>query len=183
MFTEKSFEFALPSVFHWFEVKKIPLIYCEATELVKLPPVAVDPVSELVSSNNVCLKDIEGKVSQLQDQLANLQVLTAKVESCISTPLSTPVSFADAVKSPATLDSGTTGSVSGDLKVIVPNRVDNLIIFGLPEVESLHDLKSSVDELLNFLLESLYLSGTCTAWVVVRKFQHPQVLPFRGLSS
>ena len=39
------------------EVDKIPQIYCEATELVKLPPIAADPISELVMGNSLCLKD------------------------------------------------------------------------------------------------------------------------------
>ena len=30
------------------EVDKIPLVYCEASDLVRLPPIAADPISELV---------------------------------------------------------------------------------------------------------------------------------------
>ena len=48
------------------EVDKIPQIYCEAAELVKLPPVVTDPISMLVSSNAACLNELDGKISQLQ---------------------------------------------------------------------------------------------------------------------
>ena len=71
------------------EVDKIPQIYCEATELVKLPPIAADPISELVMGNSLCLKELDVKISQLRDDLAGLHSLTAKVETSIS---STPSS-------------------------------------------------------------------------------------------
>ena len=35
------------------EIDKIPLIYCEAADLVKLPPIAPDRISELVIGNSV----------------------------------------------------------------------------------------------------------------------------------
>ena len=128
------------------DIDKIPQIYCEATDLVKLPPIAADPISELVIGNSVCLKDIEGKISQLQDDIASLCALSSKVKTSI---LSTPpshTSFAGAVRADNYAVPGTTGP-----RMTKTNRVDNLIIFGLPEVNSLPDLKKSIDELLNFL--------------------------------
>ena len=56
-------------------VDKIPDIFCEATELVKLPPITVDPISDLVSSNGAQLNQIDGRVSQLYEELAVLLAL------------------------------------------------------------------------------------------------------------
>ena len=45
------------------EADKVPQIFCEATDLVKLPPIATDPISDLVRGNKACLHEIEGKIS------------------------------------------------------------------------------------------------------------------------
>lgn len=47
------------------EVDKVPEIFCKATELVKLPPIATDPISELVTGNASSLKLNEDKISQI----------------------------------------------------------------------------------------------------------------------
>ena len=63
-----------------------------------------------------------------------------------------PASYSDAVRSslnPVSVPTGPTlnkGSVLSDRV-----RSDNLIVFGLPEVKSLPELKESVDELLTFI--------------------------------
>ena len=54
------------------EVDKIPPIYCEALELVRLPPIATDSISELIMGNRACFQEIEAKISQVQDELASL---------------------------------------------------------------------------------------------------------------
>ena len=47
------------------EVDKIPPIYCEALDLVRLPPITSDPISDLIMGNRACLQEIEAKISQL----------------------------------------------------------------------------------------------------------------------
>ena len=126
------------------EVDKIPQIYCEATELVKLPPIAADPISELVMGNSLCLKELDVRISQLRVDLAGLHSLTAKVETSIS---STPSSSYASVVRSAVSNSGCSSSLEGSRL----DRGDNLMIFGLHEAESLPDLKKSVDELLVFI--------------------------------
>ena len=128
------------------DIDKVPLIYCEANELVKLPPVTADPVSELVIANSACLKEIEGRISQLHDDLAGLRTLTARVETSISSTPSPPSSYAAAVGASVSNVSGFSGH-----RVSRPDRAENLMIFGLPEAECLPDFKRKVDELLNFL--------------------------------
>ncbi len=141
------------------DADKLPKIYCEADDLIKLPPVAADPVSELVLGNSACLSSIDDKVTQLQSALTNL---TSKVEAS----LSSSCSFADAVRS-----TDSSGSHSPPVsppprpKLPAQNRSGNIIMFGLPESNSLGDLRKSVDEVLSFLtgtevpLNDLYRLG------------------------
>jgi len=96
------------------EADKIPQIFCEATDLVKLPPIAADPISDLVLGNKACLQEIEGKISQLHAQITALQESTSKVEANISTAPSSPLSYADAVRAVSSSVTGVSGqSVSG----------------------------------------------------------------------
>ena len=132
------------------EVDKIPLIYCEASDLVRLPPIAADPISELVIGNRACLQEIEAKISQLQDGLVSLNATSSRAEASLSFP-PPPSSYAVAAREGFSSDSGTYGPKVTMISTAV-NRADNLIIFGLPEVESLPALKKSVDELLSFLV-------------------------------
>jgi len=133
------------------EADKVPQIFCEATDLVKLPPIAADPISDLVLGNKACLQEIEGKISRLHAQITALQESTVKVEANISTAPSPQLSYADAVRAVSSSVAGGSGQSVSGLKS-ADKRAGNLIVFGLPEVESLPDLKKSVDELLNFLV-------------------------------
>ena len=47
------------------EVDKIPQIFCEASELVQLPPISVDPIGEMISGNAASLKLLDDKISQI----------------------------------------------------------------------------------------------------------------------
>ena len=60
------------------EVDKIPPIYCEALDLVRLPPITSDPISELIMGNRDRLQEIEAKISQLQDEFASSSATTSK---------------------------------------------------------------------------------------------------------
>ena len=76
-----------------------------------------------------------------------------RLELKLPLPLShpPPSSYVAAVNAEASKVSGSSGPrVTKSASAI--SRVDNLIIFGLPEVESLPALKNSVDELLTFLV-------------------------------
>jgi len=44
-----------------------------------LPPIAADPIRDLVLGNKACLQEIEGKISQLHAQITALQESTSKV--------------------------------------------------------------------------------------------------------
>ena len=68
------------------EADKIPQIFCEVTDLVKLPPIAADPISDLVLGNKACLQEIEGKISQLHAQITALQESTLRLKPIFQLP-------------------------------------------------------------------------------------------------
>ncbi len=47
----------------------VPLMYCEANDLLKLPPLALDPVSEQLSENCKSLSKVDASVQELKNQL------------------------------------------------------------------------------------------------------------------
>ena len=53
------------------EGDNIPEIFCEATDLVKLPPIVADAVTELVQHNSSALEDIKGKLDSLSLDLSS----------------------------------------------------------------------------------------------------------------
>ncbi len=131
------------------DVDKIPEIFCEASELVKLPPIATDPIGELITSNASSLNVIEDKISQLQ---VEVNTLSSKVDLS-GTPC--PTSYAGVLKSvpvprPPPVLSSASSAASSDTQI--HNRSENLIIFGLPEAKSLLGLRESVDQLLEFVV-------------------------------
>jgi len=143
----------LDDILHAFskldEVDKIPEIFCEATELVKLPPIAIDPIGEMIAVNASSLKVIEDKISQLQADFARL---SSKLEPSASSN-SPPASYVSALKSvPHTTPALAMPPLSGRPGASTASHADSLIVFGLPEAKSLPDLRQSVDELLTFLV-------------------------------
>ena len=61
------------------------------------------------------------------------------------------------------------------------SRADNLIIFGMPEVESLPAIKRSVDELLTFIVcKSVPLHDVST-WVVMSAVRKLKEFKMSGL--
>ena len=88
-------------------------------------------------------------ISQLQVDLAGL---SSKPEFCaFYTP--PPTSYASALKSvPYTASALAMPPASGGQGASKASRSDSLIVFGLPEIKSLPDLRQSVDELLTFVV-------------------------------
>ena len=54
---------------------KIPPIYCEATELLKLPPLSLDPVSAQVQDNTKSLLALTSVITDLEKRLSTSKVL------------------------------------------------------------------------------------------------------------
>ncbi len=50
---------------------KLPAIYCEANDLLKLPPLALDPVPDQLRVNSDALSQVDTSVRELKDQLTS----------------------------------------------------------------------------------------------------------------
>ena len=106
------------------ENDNIPLIFCEATDLVKLPPTVTDPVCEIVNDKRISLWNLERDIKDLTQRFDNLS-------STISNDVAHR-SYADAAHPGS--KSSSPGEVSlpivNPVKPVVP-RSHKLILFGL----------------------------------------------------
>ena len=59
----------------------IPGIYCEATDLLRIPSLSLDPVSEKVETNTLSLNDLVAKVGCLEAKIASLVGVWSKASS------------------------------------------------------------------------------------------------------
>ena len=50
------------------EEDQIPLVYCEAADLVKMPPISADFISEVIQGNKISSVKIESCLSDLQSE-------------------------------------------------------------------------------------------------------------------
>ena len=123
----------------------IPGIYCEATDLLRIPSLSLDPISEKIETNTLSLKDLAVKIDLLEAKMASFSGASnnppgqASYAAIASTPAAAPAirpSLSQRVSSKPPSPDG---------------RDCNLILFGLPESRSIVDTKDSVDEMLEFL--------------------------------
>ena len=129
----------------------IPQIFCEALDLLQMPPVVVDPIAEKIHENNLTIKSLEEKLQQLSSNISGLCSSVSTVESNLSILSST---------SKATPSYASAAIANIPTKVNVPScsftasfsRNSNLILFGLPMTSSLSELKEKVSLLLQFLV-------------------------------
>ena len=49
----------------------IPGIYCEATDLLRIPSLSLDPISEKIETNTLSLKDLAVKIDLLEAKIAS----------------------------------------------------------------------------------------------------------------
>ena len=127
----------------------IPPIYCEATDLLKIPSLSLDPISEKIQSNTLSLQDLATKIEQLEKKISSSstsQNQGSYAAAASPTPFPT-VPSGKTIKSPMSHNMVTTTKppFSSD------PRDCNLVLFGLPESRSIVDTKESVDEMLQFL--------------------------------
>ena len=126
----------------------IPPIYCEATDLLKIPSLSLDPISEKIQRNNLSFQDLATKIEQLEKKISlssTSQNQCSYAAAASPTPFPT-VSSGKTIKSPMSHNMVTTKPpFSSD------PRDCNLVLFGLPESRSIVDTKESVDEMLEFL--------------------------------
>ena len=127
----------------------IPPIYCEATDLLKIPSLSLDPISEKIQSNTLSLQDLATKIEQLEKNISSSSTsLNQGSYAAAASPTPFPtVPSGKTIKSPMSHNMVTTTKppFSSD------PRDCNLVLFGLPESRSIVDTKESVDEMLQFL--------------------------------
>ena len=136
-------------------VDSIPPIFCEASELFKLPPISLDPVAEQVEKNSLILKDLTSVMSRLESKFSSCFQTTSNVstEDHSAEQQAESTTYAHKVAS----FTPTTDAISSShpFKVAKPDRSfdrdSNLVLFGLSESHSLIESKEIVDEVLEFL--------------------------------
>ena len=129
----------------------IPCIYCEASELLRVPPLSLDPLSETLHSNTMTLESLASKIDLLETKLSS--VLDSRNTNDLST--NTYAAVASSFIPPSNVNSlpSPPAHKAPSLSHSVPDARDcNIILFGLPETESIIDTKASVDETLEFLV-------------------------------
>ena len=120
----------------------IPSIYCEANDLLFMPPLSLDPTAEQVHQNTEILRSLVAQVESLERKLP-------PSSPCASSPSFAQVASSQAVPTPthpAPLKSQSVHDSS-----ISDSRACNLVLFGLAENDSILQLKSEIDEVLEFL--------------------------------
>ena len=131
---------------------QVPPIYCEAFDLLKLPPLALDPIAEQVKSNSLILISLTSTIENLSQKLTSLGSLQQPVAAN---------SFASVVSSGGQppLSCSSTSLHVNHRKVgaglpsqnNTSSRELNLVLFGLQETSSIVETKEYVDEILNFI--------------------------------
>ena len=136
----------------------IPPIYCEASELYKLPPISLDPVAEQVQLNSKSLNSLVAAVHSLENKLSTL-LIPSQVASNGSNVVGDRLTnfardsdtYASRVSSFIPTSPNPTSVSPLRLKrsgnpTNTEDRESNLILFGLPESQSILDSKKTVDK-------------------------------------
>ena len=136
----------------------IPPMFCEASDLFRLPPLSLDPVAEQVNLNSQSLNEFTASVKDLESILSLLvsSVSSVKASVDIESPMVTTDSYAARTSSfipSASRGTKPTAKSFRSSASVIDDRNLNLILFGLPESRSILDLKKVVDEIFEFLAE------------------------------
>ena len=160
-------------------VEKIPAVYCEATDLIKLPSLAPDPVSKKLDENTTALQSLAHKVeelpskvstaaanqvtkcySEMEKLISNIKVQLQQFFGCVNT-LSLKISGRHPSSSTITdvrhsTGGGKSSSVASSGILFKQSsssrdRSNNVILFGLPE-SSLLEAKTAIDNMFTYLI-------------------------------
>ena len=123
----------------------IPDIFCEASDLPRLPSLSLDPVGEQVHASTEALNILSSTVRSIEDKISSLLSLTTSLPRN-SNQQSTSYAQMASIHPPST------GSSPLRQPTPLDSRECNVIIFGLPEKKSIVETKSEVDQVLEFLV-------------------------------
>ena len=125
-------------------LEKFPHIHCEAFDLLRLPPLSLDPVAEQVQCNSQTLKSLASVIEKLENKLSSF-IDSPKQQSyatmVTSVPLTQPSAPAQQSQSQASLPAQRTSSRSP----LADGRECDGILFGLPEKQTIVVAKRVVD--------------------------------------
>ena len=140
----------------------LPEVFCEAADLLLLPPICLDPVSEQVAVNTKTLVSLNETFESLKTQLATSITSIEKELKALKTTGSLGSSMATTHNSDKSLlgphpscpthplvPSTSANAVSSP--TILPDRSANLVLFGLPESHSLSETQAIVADILEHL--------------------------------
>ena len=127
----------------------LPEMFCEASDLFRLPPLSLDPVAEQVNLNSRSLDMLTTSVKDLECKLSSLFSSISSAGDKANDP--STATRAASFLPPSTSPMKPTGRSTGSSTSKFDDRVLNL---GLPESRSIiDDLKKTVDEIFEFLAE------------------------------
>lgn len=140
----------------------LPEVFCEAADLLLLPPICLDPVSEQVAINTKTLVSLNETCESLKNQLATSITSLEKELKALNTTRSVPLGSSMATPSAKSLlgphPSGpsrplmpSTSTYAVNPPTTLPDRSANLILFGLPESHSLGETQTIVADILAHL--------------------------------
>ena len=137
-------------------LNQVPSIYCEAVDLLQLPPLSLDPVAEQVKSNSLALKTLTSTIEDLSKKLTSLgstlkQPVASSFASVVSSGSPSDALSSSVVGPPASVCARQHKESAALLSRQSSGRELNLILFGLEETSSIVETKQSVDEILAFI--------------------------------
>ena len=151
---------------------KLPAIFVEATDLLSIPPVVMDPIAKKLAENTSSIDGLTSTVNKLSENFSlppldtyksvldkhastiqtQLQSLTAGLETLSSLPTNRTVT------TPPVSNSGSlptcsekSGAGQAQKRLSPLSRSNRIILFNLPE-KSLMETKSAIDEISEFLI-------------------------------
>ena len=133
----------------------IPHILCVALDLLTIPSLSPDPVSDKIHYDTISLRNLVSLESKFPTFLNSVSTgshggtYASAVSSSVPLPPKSPpsqIQSRSASRSPVQRDT----------------RDSNIIILGLPESGSIVETKSTVDKVLEFLLENLFPLVMCS---------------------
>ena len=105
------------------EIDKLPEIFCEAVDIVLLPPIVADSCTELVQRNSSVLEAIELKLDSISSEVSNFSSTMGNVESCLADLHSQSIPLLLAM----------TDLLPQSLYSVLTDRRENLVVFGIKE--------------------------------------------------
>ena len=151
-----------------------------------LPPIVTDPVCEMVHKNSRSLRGLENEIGELSSKFDKLIAVISKVEGSLSHH--SAESYASVTRSsPRIAQARTSSPLSGNSMPTYASRSHKLILFGLPEHNTLTELKNEIDKILSFLVGShvpltdLYHLGCKKSGTTPLSRPRPVLLTFTSL--